>query len=174
MHAPERYLAYGSNMADPALRGLPGVCSLGAAAVPGHRLRFGRASLRWQAGAADVVPAAGCTVWGELLEVDEAALTFLDAKEGVAQGWYRRAVVPVRAGTGAGEALTYVVVEPARVEQVPRPDYLQRMVTAARELGLPAGYQVFLRGLLAEVRAGTAPGRFRCAGPPPVVGAERY
>lgn len=152
------YFAYGHNMANAALLDRPGVRSLGAAAAVDHRLRFGRASIRWRAGAADVVPAPGRTVWGELVEVDDDALAFLDTKEGVDQGWYRRATVPVTTG---GEALTYTVVEPAEVEQVPRAEYLQGMVAAARALGFPRSYRDFLDGLLAEVRGGAEPGRFR-------------
>jgi gamma-glutamylcyclotransferase (GGCT)/AIG2-like uncharacterized protein YtfP len=164
-----RYFGYGSNMANPVLLALPGVRSLGAAAVDGYRLRFGRDSVRWRAGAADVVPAPGCTVWGELLEVDDAALAVLDAKEGVELGWYRRAEVEVR---DVGPALTYTVVEPADPELAPREDYLAGMLAAARALGFPAGYRQFLEDLAVEAAVHPLPGQFRAA---PLVrtGADR-
>ena len=152
------YFGYGSNLRNPALLALPGVRSLGAAALDGYRLRFGRASIRWQAGAADVVPAPGHTVWGELLAVDDEALAWLDGKEGVDRGYYQRASVLLRDGT---PAVTYTVVEPAAVEQVPRADYLQHMVDAARALGTPPGWQDFLTGLQDEAAANPEPGTFR-------------
>jgi len=154
------YFGYGSNMANPVLLAHPGIRSLGAAAVDGYRLRFGRDSVRWGAGAADVVPASGHTVWGELLEVDDDGLAVLDTKEGVPLGWYRRAQVPVR---DVGPALTYTVVEPADPELAPREDYLAGMIAAARTLGFPAGYQQFLADLAVEAAAHPLPGRFRAA-----------
>jgi gamma-glutamylcyclotransferase len=157
-----RYFGYGSNMANPVLLALPGVRSLGAAAVDGYRLRFGRDSVRWRAGAADVVPAPGCTVWGELLEVDDEALAVLDTKEGVELGWYRRAEVEVR---DVGPALTYTVVQPADPELAPRADYLAGMAAAARTLGFPAGYQQFLADLATEAAEHPEPGRFRTLQP---------
>ena len=157
-----RYFGYGSNMANPVLLALPGVRSLGAAAVDGYRLRFGRDSVRWRAGAADVVPAPGCTVWGELLEVDDEALAVLDTKEGVALGWYRRAEVEVR---DVGAALTYTVVQPADPELAPRADYLAGMAAAARTLGFPAGYQQFLADLATVAAELPEPGGVRALQP---------
>jgi hypothetical protein len=97
-------------------------------------------------------------VWGELVAVDDAALAWLDAKEGVDRGYYRRAEVLVRGGT---PAVTYTVVEPAAVEQVPRVDYLQHMMDAAWALGTPPDWQDFLAGLREEAAAHPEPARFR-------------
>ena len=75
------------------------------------RLLFLRRSVRWQAGAADVVEEDGAATWGALYEVSAADLDALDAKEYAAQGGYQRRTVEVETQDGERhKAITYEVV----------------------------------------------------------------
>ena len=155
------YFAYGSNMHSADLLAIPGVHSLGKARLRDHRLRFNRFSLRRQAGAADIVPAPGFTVWGELLAVEAAAFDTLDRKEGAPDA-YRRADVTVwHPELGTLPAVTYVVVDPEGTEQVPAEDYVQSMLRAADELGFPVGYVDLLDRILVDASAKTSAEHFR-------------
>jgi gamma-glutamylcyclotransferase len=140
------YFAYGANMAEAVMTAFcPGHRVLGAAELPGHRLAFTRRSIRTGSGVADVVPAAGCGVWGVLYELADGDLDALDRKEG--NGWaYERVPVGVRlAGQAAAvRALTYRVCEPEPVEVTPSPEYLDGLIEAARARGLPASYSAQL------------------------------
>jgi gamma-glutamylcyclotransferase (GGCT)/AIG2-like uncharacterized protein YtfP len=114
---------------------------LGTAELRDHRLVFSRRSVRTGTGVADVVPAKGQSVWGVLYELEDAGLAALDEKEG--NGWaYERAQVAVR--TAADElavtAVTYRVCKPEATEVTPSPQYVEGLVAAARERGLPAAY----------------------------------
>jgi gamma-glutamylcyclotransferase len=112
--------------------------ALGPAELPDHRLAFLRRSIRWGAGVVDVVPAPGRSVWGVLYELP-LGLDELDAKEGA--GWaYRRSEVEVRLDGSTLTAAAYEVMEKEPAEVPPRPDYVELLVTGAREHGLPEHY----------------------------------
>jgi gamma-glutamylcyclotransferase (GGCT)/AIG2-like uncharacterized protein YtfP len=112
--------------------------ALGPAELPDHRLAFLRHSIRWGAGAVDLVPAPGRSVWGVLYELP-LGLGELDAKEGA--GWaYRRREVDVRLDDSTLTAVAYEVMEKEPAEVPPRGDYVELLVTGGREHGLPEHY----------------------------------
>lgn len=136
-----KYFAYGSNMSEQVMHEK---CAdhtfLGPAHLPGFRLAFTRRSVRTGTGVADIVEAEGPGVWGALYELSEADLEALDRKEG--RGWaYRRVPVIVRAHDGAKhDAFAYTVVNKQSPEVTPAPDYLEGLILAARQRGLPDDY----------------------------------
>src|SRR5947209_4111761 len=107
-----RYFAYGSNMA-PAI--MAAWCArhrvLGPALLDGFRLAFLRRSLRWEAGAADVVEDGAAHVWGVLYQLEAADLAVLDAKEFTHRGGYRRRGVAVRPGGDGAAPVAAVTYE---------------------------------------------------------------
>ena len=112
--------------------------ALGPAELPDHRLTFRRRSIRWGAGVVDLVPAPGRSVWGVVYELP-LGLGELDTKEGA--GWaYRRREVDVRLDDSTIGAVAYEVLEKEPAEVPPRADYVQLLVTGAREHGLPDTY----------------------------------
>jgi cation transport regulator ChaC len=111
---------------------------LGPAELPGHRLAFLRRSIRWGAGVVDIVRAPGSSVWGVLYDLP-LGLGELDAKEG--EGFaYRRREVEVLHDGSPFVAVAYEVMEKEPVEVPPRRDYVELLVTGAREHGLPGHY----------------------------------
>ena len=111
---------------------------LGPAELPGHRLAFLRRSIRWGAGVVDIVPAPGRSVWGVLYELPLGPGE-LDAKEGEGFAYRRRDVEVLRDGSPF-VAVAYEVMEKEPVEVPPRSDYVELLVTGAREHGLPDHY----------------------------------
>ena len=109
--------------------------ALGPAELPDHRVAFLRRSIRWQAGAADIVHAPGESVWGVLWELPFGPGE-LDAKEAAGDA-YRRRPVAVRAGGATVTAMAYEVIEKEPLEVPPRREYLDLMLAGAREHGLP-------------------------------------
>jgi gamma-glutamylcyclotransferase len=136
------YFAYGSNMAAETMARLcPGHRLATPAELRNHRLAFTRRSVRTGTGVADIVAAAGHSLWGVLYELDAAMLAALDVKEG--KGWaYERRPVQVRPD-GEGEvlrALAYRVIAREAAEVRPSREYMQGLVDAARERALPDSY----------------------------------
>jgi gamma-glutamylcyclotransferase (GGCT)/AIG2-like uncharacterized protein YtfP len=136
------YFAYASNMAPEVIARLcPGHRYLGVARLANHRMAFTRRSVKTGTGVADIVQAAGETVWGVLYEIDDSELTAIDRKEG--HGWaYTRVVLPVQLEAGGPErmAVAYTVVSKESTEVPPSRQYLDRMIRAAWARGLPSGY----------------------------------
>jgi gamma-glutamylcyclotransferase len=135
------YFAYASNMAPNVIMRLcPRHRYLGVAHLADHRLAFTRRSMKTRTGVADIVQAAGETVWGVLYRIDDNELTAIDRKEG--HDWaYTRVTLPVRLEGGLEcAAVTYTVrfKEPAEVP--PSRRYLDLVIAAARERGLPGEY----------------------------------
>jgi gamma-glutamylcyclotransferase len=112
--------------------------ALGPAELPDHRLAFLRRSIRWAAGVVDIVPAPGRSVWGVLYALPLGAGE-LDAKEGAGFAYRRRGVEVLRDGLSFA-AFAYEVIEKEPAEVPPRADYLELLVTGAREHGLPEDY----------------------------------
>jgi gamma-glutamylcyclotransferase (GGCT)/AIG2-like uncharacterized protein YtfP len=125
----------------------PGHRYLGVAELPSHRLAFTRRSVRTGTGVADILAAEDDSVWGVLYELDDPLLVVLDEKEG--NGWaYERIIVRVRLAADGGErdAIAYAVIDPEQSEVEPSGEYLDGVVRAARERGLPSGYLTELIG----------------------------
>src|SRR3954451_17150616 len=121
---------------------------IGPARLDGFRLLFLRRSVRWKAGAADVVEEDGAATWGALYEVSEEDLTALDAKEYAAAGGYQRRTVEVETKDGERkEAITYEVVEKEPHELAPKREYLELLIRGAKERGLPEEWITVLKEL---------------------------
>jgi gamma-glutamylcyclotransferase len=137
-----KYFAYGSNMAELVMeQKCPGHRFLGVARLPDHRLMFTRRSVRTGTGVADVVPVQGESVWGTLYEIDDDELATLDRKEGNGWAYVREPLDVELVGDGSPqEALAYTVKEKEPTEVPPSREYLDGMIAAASERGLPAGY----------------------------------
>jgi gamma-glutamylcyclotransferase (GGCT)/AIG2-like uncharacterized protein YtfP len=132
------YFAYGSNMASDVMADW---CAehrfVGPARLDGFRLLILRRSVRWKAGAADVVPDDGAATWGALYEVSAADLEALDRKEFATQGGYQRREVEVVCDGARHAAVTYEVVEKAPHELAPKQEYVDLLVRGAQERNLP-------------------------------------
>ncbi|HEX6458542.1 MAG TPA: gamma-glutamylcyclotransferase family protein [Thermoleophilaceae bacterium] len=140
------YFAYGSNMASSQLAAWGTEHrALGPAELRDHRLAFLRRSIRWQAGAADIVRARGESVWGVLWELPFGAAE-LDRKEAAGDAYRRRAVEVLHAGE-AVTAMAYEVIEKEPEEVPPRPEYLDLMLAGAREHGLPEAWLARLQAI---------------------------
>lgn len=128
------YFAYGANMniADMAKRA-PGSKPLGLARLPRHRF------IIMSEGYASIVRDARFAVHGMLWDLALADLRPLDRFEGVDRGLYVKLNQPVITASGAKRALVYVAAsaQPGK----PRPGYLEDILAAAAEIGLPAAYR---------------------------------
>jgi gamma-glutamylcyclotransferase (GGCT)/AIG2-like uncharacterized protein YtfP len=110
---------------------------IGPARLDGFRLLFLRRSVRWKAGAADVVPDDDAATWGALYELSSADLDALDEKEFAPQGGYQRRTVEVECDGRRHSAITYEVVEKAPHELAPKQEYIDLLVRGATERNLP-------------------------------------
>ena len=120
--------------------------ALGPAELPDHRLAFLRRSIRWQGGAADIVPSPGASVWGVLWELP-LGLGELDAKEAAGDAYRRRAAEVLLAGGEPRLAAVYEVIAKEPDEVPPTPAYLAAMVGGALEHGLPDDYVELIRAV---------------------------
>ena len=142
--------AYGSNMDRAAMAGrCPGARVVGLARLARHRIVLMRE------GYATVVRDPHRSVHGLLWDLPLADLPALDRYEGVGEGLYVKRLQPVVTAGGARKALVYFGANsgPGR----PQPGYLEAVLTAAREVGLPAS-------AIADIAA-LAPGGARLSGP---------
>jgi gamma-glutamylcyclotransferase (GGCT)/AIG2-like uncharacterized protein YtfP len=132
-HAVTLYFAYGSNMSRALMAPrCPSARELGVAWLDGHRFFVMRD------GYASIEPAPGAIVHGVLWRLAPRDLAALNAYERLDQGLYRAATLPVRQGARRMAALVYI--GGARAEGVPRPGYMELVLTAAGEAGLPDAY----------------------------------
>ena len=133
------YFAYASNMAPDVIGRLcPQHRYLGVARLADYSLAFTRRSVKTGTGVADIVQAPGETVWGVLYEINDDGLAAIGRKEG--DGWaYMRVVVPVRLESGGAPctAITFTVISKESAEILPSRKYLDQVITAAHERGLP-------------------------------------
>jgi gamma-glutamylcyclotransferase len=121
---------------------------VGPARLDGFRLLFLRRSVRWKAGAADVVEDEGAATWGALYEVSTTDLDALDAKEYAAHGGYQRRTVEVETQDGdRHKAITYEVMTKEPRELKPKPEYVELLIRGAKERGLPTEWLDVLKEL---------------------------
>ena len=127
------YFAYGSNMDahQMAIR-CPGAERVGIAVLPDHRVLINAQ------GVGTVIPAKGKSVFGLLWRLSDQNVEALDAYEGVASGDYQREQVTVDVDGAQIDALVYVAANVAPGK--PRAGYLEVVLKAAAEVGLPESY----------------------------------
>jgi hypothetical protein len=135
------YFAYGSNMDRAAMRQrCPKSTPLGPARLARHRLVIGAQ------GYASVVHDPRRSVWGLLWDLALADVSALDRYEDVGNGLYGKAVQPVITDSGARRALIYLVADSR--PGAARPGYIEGILGAARDIGLPPDYIRDLEGLV--------------------------
>jgi gamma-glutamylcyclotransferase (GGCT)/AIG2-like uncharacterized protein YtfP len=142
------YFAYGSNM---SARIMGEWCSefrfLGVARLEGYRLAFNKPSQTWGGAAADVIAAAGQTVWGVLWEVDEACGIALDDKESLGEAYDYLECSVMLADGRVYRARSYTVIHKRDPELRPSQAYKEVILEGAVEHGLPPDYIAWLRSL---------------------------
>jgi cation transport regulator ChaC len=127
------HFAYGSNMHRPVMRKhAPEAVALGVARLDGHRF------IITADGYASVAPHPRSCVHGRLWRLTARDRVTLDRWENTAAGLYRAQTLPVVADGQRRRALVYVAR--ARPCGVPRPGYMEIVMSAARECGLPPNY----------------------------------
>jgi gamma-glutamylcyclotransferase (GGCT)/AIG2-like uncharacterized protein YtfP len=127
------YFAYGSNMDIRQMASrCPGAERVGVAVLPDYRVLINTQ------GVGTVIPAKGGSVFGLLWTLSGKNVEALDAYEGVASADYRREYLTVDVYGAQIEALVYVAtnVTPGK----PRAGYLEVVLKAAAEVGLPESY----------------------------------
>jgi gamma-glutamylcyclotransferase (GGCT)/AIG2-like uncharacterized protein YtfP len=135
------YFAYGSNMDAAAMTArCPGSHALGVGRLVRHRFVIMRE------GYASIVRDARRSVWGMVWELALADMPALDRYEGVAGGLYTKIQQSVVTGAGPRRALVYVGRNAGPGQ--PRPGYLEGVLAAARDAGLPAAYLPEIEALL--------------------------
>lgn len=149
------HFAYGANMNRDVMRKhAPGARPLGVAVLAGYRFVIGGD------GYASVEPARILTqtVYGVLWRITAGDRAKLDAWENIGGGLYRAETIPVRIGGRRLPALVYI----ARSGIVPaRPGYMEMVMAAAREWGLPDGYMRSLSRWLPTQTGGARDAKIR-------------
>ena len=131
------YFAYGSNMDTAAMAArCPRSTPAGLARLPRHRFAL------MKQGFATVARDPRREVWGLLWTLALADIPALDRWEDVSRGLYEKTTQPVvRAGGSAVRALIYVAGPSDGLAGAPASrGYGEGVVSAARAIGLPAGY----------------------------------
>lgn len=156
---PSWVLAYGSNMHLGDLHRWLAKHDLAVASplrveparLDGFRLAWNYYSEARQGAAANVVPDRGASIYGVALQVDAGLLAALDAKEGHPQRYCRGDVPRVVHLLAGGDVDAWVYeVQPdyLRTNPVwPRRAYLDLMLEAAADHGLPAAWIAVLQAV---------------------------
>jgi hypothetical protein len=126
------HFAYGSNMSRPHMRSrCPDASAIGPIMLEGWRFVICRD------GFASIVPRPGSCVHGVLWRLSTRDVAVINSYENVQSGLYLRRRLPV----GRNPAVTALVYV-ARRQGVgpPRPGYIDQVIEAARDWGLPESY----------------------------------
>jgi gamma-glutamylcyclotransferase (GGCT)/AIG2-like uncharacterized protein YtfP len=127
------YFAYGSNMSRALMRRhCSSAKEVGTAVLEGHRF------LITADGYASVERCAGAVVHGVLWRLTPRDIAALNIYEDVDSGLYRVRRLAVRHGAHPRSAMVYIA-RPRRQGR-PRPGYLELVIAAARDWGLPEDY----------------------------------
>lgn len=130
------YFAYGSNLLRSQMKERTEEQQESRTAVlRGYRVAFNKQGSKGPY-YANIVPDAGGEVHGVIYRCSDKAMKVLDRRE----GGYSRNIVYVETADGkATKAIAYIADRPVD-ERRPKDDYLDKIVTGAREHGLPADY----------------------------------
>ena len=132
------HFAYGSNMHRAVMRKhAPEAVPVGVACLRDYRF------IITKDGHASVAPQPRGCVHGILWRLSPRDRITLDRWENIAAGLYRSEMLPVFAAGKRRRALVYVAR--ARPRGVPRSGYMEIVMAAARECGLPSDYVTSLR-----------------------------
>lgn len=146
------YFAYGSNMYWQQMkRRCPSARFVGIAKLKDHRLAFTRISKSRLCGAADVVPAPGCEVWGVIYDIEECDFIPLDKAEDYVpdgpENSYNRVQKYVLANGGSETLVwTYLAVKEPN-PPLPGAHYKGLILEGARYWKLPPEYIEILEAI---------------------------
>jgi hypothetical protein len=144
--------AYGSNMATDDLTNwltsnghlASGLVRIEPATLAGHRLIWNYRSRSRDGGAANIEPCVGADLPGVALMVEAVVLSAIDRKEGHPRFYSRgSSPLPVRLRQGNEVSAWVYVAVPARRSLTPvrpRRAYLQLLIAAAQQHGLPVSH----------------------------------
>lgn len=127
------YFAYGSNMDRVEMaRRCPGSKPAGVGRLMRHRFFI------FDEGYASVIRDPHRTVWGLVWDLALADVAALDRYESLSTGLYTKVVQPIVTEKGPRRAVVYVArsVKPG----APKPGYMEGVIEAAVEAGLPQDY----------------------------------
>ena len=127
------YFAYGSNMDRNAmLRRCPASKPVGIGRLMRHRF------IVFDEGYASVTRDPQRAVWGMVWDLALADVPALDRYESLSTGLYTKVIQPVVTGQGPRRAIVYVG-RSARTG-APKPGYMEGVIEAASQAGLPEDY----------------------------------
>jgi gamma-glutamylcyclotransferase len=136
------YFAYGSNLlkARKEMRTGP-IQQSHIARLPDYRLVFNKLAKDGSQVYANIEPRPGFAVWGVIYLCDPDTLARLDRFEGAPDHYARAEVTVLRSPDQAVGAVVYIA-QPAYICEARKPEaaYLNKLLTGAREHGLPAEY----------------------------------
>ncbi len=136
------YFAYGSNMDQAQMKvRCPGAVLVGTAKLCGYRFIIN------SRGVATVIPEASSEVYGVLWTVTEADERLLDKYEGVKWGTYKKTEMYVERDK-ENSVLALIYLASVSTPGSPRDNYMEKIVTAAEQCGLPNKYIEELRSWL--------------------------
>jgi gamma-glutamylcyclotransferase (GGCT)/AIG2-like uncharacterized protein YtfP len=134
----ELYFAYGSNMSRTQMKTrVPNAIFIGIGTIDGYTLTFNRKGSYRPGGVASIVAAKGERVYGVVWEISSDELRRLDIEEDPAA--YARHPMAVALETDIAY-MCHVYVAYPQGDVAPDPHYLELIISAAREVGLPADY----------------------------------
>lgn len=146
MDTIERYFAFGSNMSKEQMaKRTPSAVQQGIAFLPDYELVFNRLGSFRPGGVASVVPKKGSRVYGVIYSLSASDLRVLDAIEN--PNAYRRISREVTTPNGA-RVLCYLYEAFPEGTFSPGREYIELIVKAATEVGLPEPYLKHLRSLV--------------------------
>ncbi|NIX77796.1 gamma-glutamylcyclotransferase [Microvirga terricola] len=139
------YFAYGSNMDKAAMaKRCPASKPVGLARLMRHRF------IIFEGGYASVMRDLQRAVWGMVWDLALGDVPALDRYESLSTGLYTKVVQPVVTEQGPRRAIVYIgrSAKPGP----PKPGYMEGVVAAAEEAGLPKDYVQGLRGFLPQAK----------------------
>ena len=137
------YFAYGSNLCTGQMRELLGrLPSSVIARLPGYRFAFNIADAKAAEVYGNLTQKDGSEVWGVIYECWPAEIEKLDQFEDLASSLYRRQrIVVVLRSRKRVEAEAYFAGDAhTGPEQKPSAEYARKIISGAREHGLPPHY----------------------------------
>ncbi len=152
------YFAYGSNLSLKQMkeRGIKVIDSK-IAELPEWKLTFTIHSQNWGGGVGDIIPKRDHVLEGVIYTIPKENLENLDHYEGreidddMELGMYRKQHIPVKTSNGWNTVLTYLVnrTEEYRSKTYIKPseDYMDTIISGAREHGLSEKYISYLEDI---------------------------
>jgi gamma-glutamylcyclotransferase (GGCT)/AIG2-like uncharacterized protein YtfP len=127
------YFAYGSNLWEKQMKQrCPESRKLCRATLHGYRW------IITTRGYASVVECKGESVEGVIYQLSESDEAELDRFEGVSNGFYQKAELPI--GSGSWEIIALVYIDPITEEGHPHQEYIARINSGLADAELPESY----------------------------------